>query len=176
MIDPSGNAMIECTYRHARGGGFTTVLTDCQGLASDCCSDATPDDDGRFGGWVHTGVWKLKDAGPDVPAAPLCERVPYSALSGLDCFACCIEQKQNHLSDEVIGLLGGIGGYRRPKGQTYGKGAKTTNIWVRQCTKYSTSSKLTATVRIGGRISIVTVIVEGGLDCCLIALCGTECS
>lgn len=145
-----------------------TVPSDRYGSATTTCDAACAP--GTSTGWDITG------AAPSDPGPPLCERVPWESLTGLDCVACCIEQ--NSLGAKVQILIGGTGIAVRPpvrKEIVLPGQSTTTNYWVRQCIRGGASKSVTLTVRIAGRFGVAILVAEGGYDCCLIGVCTHKC-
>jgi RHS repeat-associated protein len=177
-VDPFGNVPIVCHCSRVtsgtpmHGGGYTEyfdVETDCPGMGDDCCSSACNDGGGASTG---PGNWNIINSGPDEPGPSLCGGAPYTAMTGMDCFACCIEQFGVPLTVVAPTI---VAGGRIPKGIWEPGQAATKSVWTSMCTRYSTSSTLTKTVRIGSRVAVWMIIIEGGIDCCVMAKCANDC-
>jgi hypothetical protein len=79
-IDPTGTVKISCTCKSSGWGGTeTTVMVNCNGLASTCCNNAC------WGGSFWTGNWKIgpgHDAYDDAELELL--------MAELEIFVCCV--------------------------------------------------------------------------------------
>ena len=94
---------VTCTCQCQRSRGTIDIETLCStGLGEECCR-RTCKDEGPHGG-VGRPIpgnleqcilknWKVSDAASDDDIADLCD-TPWQQLSGFDCFACCLKEKQ----------------------------------------------------------------------------------
>ena len=108
--DPEGLVKVQCTYRSARNSRTKTIMTECAGLIDSCC----PRMMGGGGSAMYRSGWRIVGASPDVDAPPLCDRVPWNRMSGMDCVACCV-QEYGKQALAYGAAAAGVPQIRRPK-------------------------------------------------------------
>ena len=191
-VDPSGEVPISCECELTVPSGHLqwnterkTETIECDGLASTCCETACGGD------WYPSGDWDIVGQQPDVDAAPLCERAPWDQMSGMDCFACCIEQ--NSLSAMVqLGIIG-MGGAAgpplgiKPPGRVFGPPpfhpwryhprVSATSSWRNVAVKsgFPSTGRLANTLKFARYGGYGLIIAEGGYDVGLMAYCACAC-
>lgn len=136
--------------------------------------------------------WEIVGQQPDIDPPPLCERSSWSQMSGMDCFACCVEQNSpSAMAQTAIvgagGLVGAPLGVKPPGGGPLGtppfhpwryhpKAAATTS-WrnFAKSKGFSPTGKLGTGLRFARIGGYVLIIAEGAYDTGLMSYCACAC-
>ncbi|MDX1969449.1 MAG: RHS repeat-associated core domain-containing protein [Planctomycetaceae bacterium] len=195
--DPFGLVSIRCEcgrFVNSGGGPTTagawspyTVNVNCPGNGDECCNSACGSSGGSS---VGAGGWTIIGASPSVAGPSLCDRVPYSRLTGLDCIACCVYQNSPSANAQM-GIAGAgimcrppLELHCRPLGEPWSPwrlhrtvpayhSYRNVLVGSRMITATGTAS---TALRIAGPVGYGIVIAEGVYDAALIAACTCACS